>query len=125
MSDMPTPKNATLTKLLEHDRRFDAHDRRFDEHDRRFDDHDRQFEKITKKLDEHDALFERIISKLVEHDDRLDRIERTMVTKDDFRFVTDTLVAAMGILERLDQERLAGHDRTNRLEAHAGLPNGA
>jgi flavodoxin len=45
-------RDAVVSKLEQHDRRFDDHDRRFDEHDRRFDNIERRMGRLETGIED-------------------------------------------------------------------------
>ncbi len=59
---------------------------------------------------------DKIIQKLIEHDERLDRIEEKMATRADLNDIRTTMDAMLGILNRLDQERIFTVEAIRRIE---------
>jgi len=59
---------------------------------------------------------DKIITKLIEHDEALREIKENMATKIDISRVTETLDKAMGILKKLDEDRLFTVEWIKRVE---------
>lgn len=90
---------------------------------------DDRFKKIDKRFEKADEKFEFLITYVMRLDEKVGRmlpiVEEFPAFKD---YVITTLDSHTGMLERLDQERLSQHARSDRievrvdrLEKHAGL----
>lgn len=76
-------------------------------------------DKILVKLSDHDEKFDRVIEKLVDHEGRLDRIEQRLdqtATKEDLNRLVHIQDEVLGILRRLDQERVFTNEHIKRIE---------
>ena len=130
------------------DGKFDKIDQRFDSIDQRFDSVDKKFDVVDQKLSVMDAKFDvvdqrlgamdekigtmdekmgdfdstqnRVILKLIEIDEKLN----TKVSHDEFQQLRNEMLTNFDeqtvILNRLDQERVFAHERTNRIEDDVG-----
>ncbi len=83
---------------------------KFEEQDARFEKIDARFEKIDARFEKIDSRFEDINDRFDQQDAKINKLSK------DMNWVKDILDSHTGMLRRLDDERLAGVYRTDRIE---------